>query len=546
MILRYHSLALTAAVLLSSTTLTLGLSTSDIPADTPVSSLVASANANLGKGNYNDALTYFDVAISRAPNDYLTIFKRGATFLSLGRNVQAGQDFDRVLVIKPDFEGALMQRAKIQSKNAEWASAKKDYEKAGKSTSQEMLDLEEARGAETLAVDAEKKGDWESCITNAGIAIMTASTALHLRQLRARCRFERGEVLEGVSDLAHVLQISPRSVEPHLQISAMMFYSLGETERGLAQVRKCLHSDPDSKSCAKLHRRERKLDKELTKVRKMIEKRQFANAVKLLHGAGGEDLGLIGDVKEDVKENQESGVIHLKAPEEFLAQLLEMTCDAYLEMNNHKKAAPYCSAVLELSPHSLPALLHRAQEQVSSSSYEAAISTLNTAKEHHPGSPKIQPLLQKAHTLLKRSKQKDYYAVLGVASDADDRTIKRAYRQLTKQHHPDKAQSQGVTKEDAERKMANINEAYEVLSTPELRERFDNGDDPNSFEGQQQGRGGNPFHGSPFGQGGGGQQFFFRSGGGPGGGGGGFPGGQFKFNFPGGGGGGGGGGFPFP
>jgi len=81
--------------------------------------------------------------------------------------------------------------------------------------------------------------------------------------------------------------------------------------------------------------------------------------------------------------------------------------------------------------------------------------------------------------------------------------------------------------------MAAINEAYEVLSDPELKARFDNGDDPNNPEQQ-----GNPFHGSPFGQGQGGQQFFFRQGPGqgfPGGGGGGF---KFQqgaggFQFPG-------------
>ena len=101
---------------------------------------------------------------------------------------------------------------------------------------------------------------------------------------------------------------------------------------------------------------------------------------------------------------------------------------------------------------------------------------------------------------------------------------------MTKKYHPDKAGALGVTEEQAAKKMADINEAYEVLSDPELRARFDRGDDPNNPEQQ-----GQPFHGSPFGQGPGGQQFFFKQGGGGGGGGG------FKFQ-----GGGGGGGFQFP
>lgn len=136
--------------------------------------------------------------------------------------------------------------------------------------------------------------------------------------------------------------------------------------------------------------------------------------------------------------------------------------------------------------------------------------------------------MQKAQVALKRSKTKDYYKVLGVAHDADERQIKSAYRKASKIHHPDKAIKQGLTKEEAEKKMAGINEAYEVLSDPELRARFDRGDDPNSHEQQQ-----NPFQGSPFG-GGGGHPFMFQQGGQ-----------QFQFKFGGSGGGGGPQGFPF-
>lgn len=178
-------------------------------------------------------------------------------------------------------------------------------------------------------------------------------------------------------------------------------------------------------------------------------------------------------------------------------------------MNNKKKALPHCTEVLKVNPNSLPALLLQAQRQIDDSEYESAIKTLEQAKEHHPSSQEIPPLYQKAQMLLKRSKTKDYYKVLEVPNDADERTIKRKYRALTKQYHPDKSTAQGITKEAAEKKMAAINEAYEVLSDPELRARFDRGDDPNSQDQQ-----GSPFHGSPFASGGGGQQFFFQQGGG--------------------------------
>lgn len=499
-----------------------------IPADAPVSSLVASAKSFLAKGAHGDALTYFDAAIARDPLNYLAVFQRGATYLSIGRNAQASADFDKVLNIKPDFEAALLQRAKIKAKNGDWTAAKNDYHKAGKGASQEVADLEEAEGAALLAVEAEKKRDWESCVTHAGVAIMTARTAVSLRQLRARCRFEKGEVQEGVNDLNHVLQINPGSLEPYARISSMLFYSLGDTDRGIDKVNDCLRSDADYEPCKKLRRREKQLSKDLEKVRRLMDSRQFNSAAKLLAGAG-EDAGILSKIKEDVAQFTQSSFIHPKAPKGLYAAFVERTCECFREMNSPRRAAPFCAEALTFNPTSLHGLLQQAQKQTDDEEFDAAMATLNTARENHPSSQAVLQKLQEVQVLLKRSKQKNYYKVLGVDPRADDKTITHAYRKLVKLHHPDKAVRRGLTKEQAEKKMAQINEAYEVLKDPELKAKFDRGEDPNDPMAQQ---GGNPFQGSPFS---GGQQFFFQQGGFPGG-------GQRSFKFqqgPG------GGGFPF-
>lgn len=63
----------------------------------------------------------------------------------------------------------------------------------------------------------------------------------------------------------------------------------------------------------------------------------------------------------------------------------------------------------------------------------------------------------------------DYYKVLGVAKDASQADIKKAYRRLAKQYHPD------LNKEnpEAKAKFQEINEANEVLGDPEKRRRYD-------------------------------------------------------------------------
>ena len=64
---------------------------------------------------------------------------------------------------------------------------------------------------------------------------------------------------------------------------------------------------------------------------------------------------------------------------------------------------------------------------------------------------------------------KDYYATLGVACDASDEDIKKAFRKLARQYHPDVAKD----KKAAEEKFKEINEAYEVLGDPQRRKKYD-------------------------------------------------------------------------
>lgn len=66
--------------------------------------------------------------------------------------------------------------------------------------------------------------------------------------------------------------------------------------------------------------------------------------------------------------------------------------------------------------------------------------------------------------------QRDYYEVLGVARDADQKAIKEAFRELAMKYHPDRNKAP-----DAEEKFKEIAEAYAVLSDPKKRAQYDSG-----------------------------------------------------------------------
>ena len=76
--------------------------------------------------------------------------------------------------------------------------------------------------------------------------------------------------------------------------------------------------------------------------------------------------------------------------------------------------------------------------------------------------------------------KRDYYEVLGLGKDADATAVKKAYRKLAIKYHPDK----NPDNKEAEEKFKEAAEAYEILSDPDKKARYDRfghaGVDPNA------------------------------------------------------------------
>ncbi|KAH9447709.1 hypothetical protein Pst134EB_033068 [Puccinia striiformis f. sp. tritici] len=514
---------------------------SDSSSKLPTSQLITQANSLLATGQASKALELYELVLERDPDDYLTLYKKATTQMSLGQNHHASQSLQKVLSLK-DFDKAQIQLARIHLKSGDYDacqtelnSFRKNHDKSSVDLVSLESDLKSAqKHLKNSSANLQSK-KYSKCVEEASEAIKISPQSPSLRQLRSDCHFRQGHVQEAVSDLTHVTHLSPNSAVATLRLSFLSYFFLEQPlEQSMKPIKKCLHSDPESKACKKAFRQLKSTEKELSKVRNFSNSNGHRSVIKLLVPKGTENEGLIQQTKTLIQQSQlvdtktgidepliSTEIEDLESLAILLTSLYSFGCKAYVGLNELKNSASICETLHNRDEEDIWGIIYKAETLMTAEEWEPAVSLLKEAYHKNEDQEEISSRLRKAQKGLKISKQKDYYKVLGVAKNADDRTLKKAYRKATLKAHPDKGGSQA--------KMTALNEAYEVLSNPELRARYDNGDDPNDPMSGQHGNpfaggGGNPMFqqffqqahsggGNPFGGGGGnGQTFSFRFG----------------------------------
>ena len=143
------------------------------------------------------------------------------------------------------------------------------------------------------------------------------------------------------------------------------------------------------------------------------------------------------------------------------------------QLKDYASALDDCARALQLDPGYLKARKTRARALGESGDWEAAAREYKELAEAHPGEPGLAKDVRHAELELKKSKRKDYYKILALDKDCDDSQIKRAYRKLAIVHHPAKNPDDPAAAE----RFKDVSEAYETLSDPEKRARYDSGED---------------------------------------------------------------------
>uniref|UniRef100_A0A8C5W0G3 DnaJ homolog subfamily C member 3 n=1 Tax=Microcebus murinus TaxID=30608 RepID=A0A8C5W0G3_MICMU len=261
-----------------------------------------------------------------------------------------------------------------------------------------------------------------------------------------------------------------RSQALHAFESADYTAAITFLDKIIEEVRECLKLDQDHKRCFAHYKQVKKLNKLIESAEELIRDGRYIDATS----------------KYESVMKTEPNIA------EYTVRSKERICHCFSKDEKPVEAIRICSEVLQMEPDNVNALKDRAEAYLIEEMYDEAIQDYETAQEHNENDQQIREGLEKAQRLLKQSQKRDYYKILGVKRNAKKQEIIKAYRKLALQWHPDNFQNE-EEKKKAEKKFIDIAAAKEVLSDPEMRKKFDDGEDPLDAE-SQQGGGGNPFH----------------------------------------------------
>uniref|UniRef100_A0A0N5BBK7 J domain-containing protein n=1 Tax=Strongyloides papillosus TaxID=174720 RepID=A0A0N5BBK7_STREA len=429
----------------------------------------------LANGQLPEAAQKFQAAIDIEPNNYQALYRQATVYLAMGRPDAAVDDLTKVINLKPDFISAVNQRGGVYLKQCKLEKAREDYKTVHKheknSESKQKIDL--VTNIETwleYANDYFENNDYSNAVSYLSKAIEHCQWAPHLYKKRAVCYEENGEIQKAITDFRAVTKLTSDSREIFLKVSKL-HYLLGDAGSALIQIRECLKLDPDDKECFVFFKKVKKLDKLREQIDKFIEKKKWM-----------ECLEKTVEVFKAEKEN-----------ERIQLDTMRYSCKCNMKAGHTAEAIRDCSEVLKnLNADDVEVLVDRAEAYILDENYEAAVNDYKRAHELDENNNSISEGLQKAQRLLKQSKKKDYYKILGLKRNAKKSDVMKAYRKLARKWHPDNFQNE-EEKKKAEKMFIDIAAAKEVLTDPEKKAQFDNGQDPLDPE-SQQGSHAHPFH----------------------------------------------------
>jgi DnaJ homolog subfamily C member 3 len=423
--------------------------------------------------DYTNAISYLQKAIQLEPTSAMNYYKLYRIYFQRKRQYETALHYIE-LAATYDFQQYQPMKAKVLLTTGQCDRAVAAFQDLLQQHPelvpqyQQDTDYIKAKECDAIlrhAYEAYSSEEYEMAIQYYNAAQQYIEQGLDLMYPKALCMYYTGDYYGTISETGRLLKQQSQNIEAY-ELRGNAFYALGEHEQAVAHYREGLKLDPEHKPCKEAHKLVKSIEKKLKNGQAAFDKADYTTAITHWNAA----MGI--DVDHDV----------------FNKPLLLKVAQAYSRMGQPKEAERLIQDHIDSMGETIDALWALGDIQQSADRYEDAVRSFNRAVElageNSEQKNEAQQKLQQAQVALKQSKEKNYYKVLNLPRSATKKEIKKAYRELALQWHPDK---NADNKEEAEKKFQDISEAYEVLSDDELKGKYDRGEEV--FENQGGGGG---------------------------------------------------------
>lgn len=245
---------------------------------------------------------------------------------------------------------------------------------------------------------------------------------------------------------------------------------MGQLDDAVKHLRQILSGDPDNKKAFALLKTLKKLGKKKEEADTAYKGKRFDDAVALYSEA------------IDICPPEDKATI-------YRAKLYFNRATANANRRKHEEVVKDCTEAISLEDEYIKAYMRRAASYLiigGVGECDKGIRDYERAKELTSSEEQeedIDKKIRSARVQAKRAKRKDLYKILDVNRYADESEIKKKYRKSALKWHPDRhANSTEEEKKKAEEIFRDVNLAYEVLSDPAKKQRYDDGVDEQDLD----------------------------------------------------------------
>lgn len=434
------------------------------------------------KKHYKEAIDSYSKAIELDPNNSTVLTNRAAASLMILDYRSALADCDRAITIEPTNSKSYFRKATAYKGLGRLDDAIKAFDSgiaqdsSSATASKDRESLVQAKQQIPVLKELCNQKNFRELLVRVDKVIKAVGSNFRdFNLLKVEALLELYKTEDAYNLTNSMMRNAQNGDVDLLRLRAKCLFTMGDVENSLKHCQQAVRSDPDNTVVRALYRQ-----------LKEISEMKAAGDASFKQGSFDEAI-----------ENYSTCINLSSASKSFSAKVHLNRATAYAKVSKYTESVKDCSVAIAYNRQYVKAYTRRAESYLSLGEPEKidkAIKDFEQALELESDEVQEKVLkekIKKAKVALKRSKKKDLYAVLGVGQNATDSEIKKAYRKSALLYHPDKQSNKtDDEKAIAETKFKSIGEAYDILSDPEKKNRYDQGVEVEDMDNEHAGHGG--------------------------------------------------------